>query len=188
MAKMITRSSPGKSPEKDSTPLSQNLLMNPLSEICKFTDPEIESLSPCFPPEIVFRPFNSSVRSDAISPIWFCFLALPFLLGYSYHFPDLTRRFFTMAGISYGQAMPMLCRVLYTIEEIIKAEDPDFNFSELSHLYSLVTHGSHCFLFKAKPHHPLPILKTTQNDSAWKNQFFFVRLDYIPHGDSLSKK
>ncbi|KAF5797241.1 hypothetical protein HanPI659440_Chr08g0314551 [Helianthus annuus] len=64
--------------------------MNPSSKICKFTDPEIESLFLCFPPETVFRPFDPSVRSDAISPVWVCFPALPFLLGYSYPFPDLT--------------------------------------------------------------------------------------------------
>ncbi|KAJ0485481.1 hypothetical protein HanLR1_Chr14g0531191 [Helianthus annuus] len=162
--------------------------MNPSSEFCKFTDSEIESLVPCFPPENVFRPFNPSVHSDAISLVWVCFPALHFLLGYSYPFPELTRRFFTLTGISYSQAMPMLWRALYTIEEILKTEDLEFNLSELSYLYSLVTHGSSRFLFKAKPHQHLPILKTTQNDSTWKNQFFFVRRDSIPHGDYLPKK
>ncbi|MFS7964197.1 hypothetical protein Hanom_Chr08g00747361 [Helianthus anomalus] len=55
MMKIVTRSSLGSSPEKDNTPQSQNLLMNPSSEICKFTDLEIESLFPCFPPKTIFR-------------------------------------------------------------------------------------------------------------------------------------
>ncbi|MFS7936128.1 hypothetical protein Hanom_Chr05g00411791 [Helianthus anomalus] len=97
MMKMITRSFPGNSPEKDNTPRSQNLL--------------IESLFPCFPPE-------------------------------------------TISG----------------------------------HLISLVTRDSSRFLFKAKPHQPLPILKTTQNDSTQKNQFFFVRRDSIPMGIVCVKK
>ncbi|MFS7964196.1 hypothetical protein Hanom_Chr08g00747351 [Helianthus anomalus] len=78
--------------------------------------------------------------------------------------------------------MPMLWRALYTIEETIKAEDLDFNLSELLYLYPLVTHDSIRFLFKAKPHELLAILKTTQNDSTWRNQFFFVRRDSISHG------
>ncbi|KAF5771960.1 hypothetical protein HanXRQr2_Chr13g0571101 [Helianthus annuus] len=131
------------------------------------------------------------MKSDVVSPTWVCFPALPFLLGYSYPFPDLIQRFFTFTGISYNQVMPMLWRVLHTIEQIISNERIDFNLSKLSYLYSLVTHGSHGshrFLFNAKPHQPLPILKTTQNDSRWKNQFFFVRWDSIPQGDSLPKK
>ncbi|KAJ0819360.1 hypothetical protein HanPSC8_Chr16g0695171 [Helianthus annuus] len=135
--------------------------LNPSSEICKFIDPEIESLTLCFPPKTVFQSFDPSVRSDAISPALVCFPALPFLIGYSYPFPDLTRRFFTLTRISYSQAMPMLWRALYTIGEILKTEDLEFNLSELLYLYSLVTHGSSRFLFKANPYLPLPILKTT---------------------------
>ncbi|KAJ0715060.1 hypothetical protein HanPI659440_Chr13g0496761 [Helianthus annuus] len=170
---MGTKSSLGTSLEKDNSLNSQNLLMNLSLEICKFTDPEIENLAPCFPPKTVFRPFDPSARSDVVSPVWFCFPALPFILGYSYPFPDLTQRFFTLTNISYSQAMLMLCRALYTIEEILITEDLDFGLSELSFLYSLVTDGSSRVLFKAKPHQPLPILKTTQNDCTWKNQFFF---------------
>ncbi|MFS8020098.1 hypothetical protein Hanom_Chr15g01411551 [Helianthus anomalus] len=92
------------------------------------------------------------MKSDVVSPIWVCFPALPFLLSYSYPFPDLTQSFFTLTDIGYIQAMSMLWGVLYTIKEIIRTEGLDFNLSELSHLYSFVTHGSYHFLFKAKPH------------------------------------
>ncbi|MFS7910356.1 hypothetical protein Hanom_Chr02g00105381 [Helianthus anomalus] len=99
----------------------------------------------------------------------FVFQPCPFFWVILTHFPGLTQRLFTLTGISYNQAMPMIWRALYTIEDIINVDDLDFNFSEISYLYSLVTHGSTRFLFKAKPHQPLPILKTTQNDSTWKN-------------------
>ncbi|MFS7927823.1 hypothetical protein Hanom_Chr04g00313651 [Helianthus anomalus] len=83
--------------------------------------------------------------------------------------------------------MPMLWRVLYTLEKIIRDGGLDFNLSELSRLYNLVSHGSHRFLFKAKPQQPLPLLKTTKNDTNWRNQIFFVRRDTIPLG-ILSQK
>ncbi|KAF5778572.1 hypothetical protein HanXRQr2_Chr12g0549071 [Helianthus annuus] len=132
---MDTRSFPGTSPDKDNGLRTQNLLMNPSSEICKFTDPEIENLTPCFPPETIFRPFDPSAHNHAISPVWFCFPALPFILGFSYPFLDLTQRFFTQTGINHSQAMSMLWRALFTIKEILKCEDLEFGLSELSYLY-----------------------------------------------------
>ncbi|MFS7948971.1 hypothetical protein Hanom_Chr06g00566061 [Helianthus anomalus] len=84
--------------------------------------------------------------------------------------------------------MSMPWRVLYTFEQIISEEGLDFNLSELSRLYNLVSHGSHRFLFKAKPQQPLPLFKTTTNDTSWRNQFFFVTRDTIPLGNSLPKK
>ncbi|MFS8020328.1 hypothetical protein Hanom_Chr15g01414271 [Helianthus anomalus] len=59
--------------------------------------------------------------------------------------------------------------------------------SELSQLYNLVSHGSYRYLFKSKPQKPLPILKTTKNDTNWRNRFFFVRRDFIPNGNQLPK-
>ncbi|MFS7908014.1 hypothetical protein Hanom_Chr01g00078241 [Helianthus anomalus] len=109
-----------------------------------------------------------------------CFLAAPFQIGYSYPFPEFTQHFFTLTGLSYNKAMPMLSRVLYTLEQIIRDEGLDFNISEPSRLYNLVSHGSHRFLFKAKPQQPLPLLKTTKNDTCWRNHFFFVRRNTIP--------
>ncbi|MFS7977804.1 hypothetical protein Hanom_Chr10g00908241 [Helianthus anomalus] len=64
---------------------------------------------------------------------------------------------------------------VYTLEQIIRDEGLNFNFSELSRLYNLVSHGSQRVLFKAKPQQPPPLLKTTKNDTCWRNQFFFVR-------------
>ncbi|MFS7934730.1 hypothetical protein Hanom_Chr05g00395151 [Helianthus anomalus] len=84
--------------------------------------------------------------------------------------------------------MPMGWRVLYTLENIVKHEGIDIGLSELSQLYTLVSHGSHRFLLKHTPGQAHPILKTTKNDSNWRNQFFFVRKDSIPNGNHLPKK
>ncbi|MFS8003918.1 hypothetical protein Hanom_Chr13g01219511 [Helianthus anomalus] len=65
----------------------------------------------------------------------------------------------------YIQAMPMMWRVLYTIENIIEQEGIEIGMSELSQLYNLVSHGSHRFLFKPKPGDSHPIHKTTKNDT-----------------------
>ncbi|MFS8021113.1 hypothetical protein Hanom_Chr16g01423601 [Helianthus anomalus] len=88
----------------------------------------------------------------------------------------------------YIQAMPMMWRVLYTVEKIIEHEGVEIGMSELSQLYNLVSHGSHRFLFKHKPVQAHPILKTTKNDSNWRNEFFFVKRDSIPNGNDLPKK
>ena len=188
MAKMGTRSSPAKDPEKDSPPRSQRILQNPSSELCKFTDPEIDQIINCFPEGTVFRKFDSSMTSDCQSDIWVCFPAAPFQIGFTYPFPTLTQSFFTHTGLCYSQAMPMLWRVLFTLEQIKKEQGIKFDLPELPYLYNLVTHGSHRYLFKAKPHKPLPLLKTTKNDLHWKNQFFFVKRDSIPAGDRIPKK
>ncbi|MFS8018224.1 hypothetical protein Hanom_Chr15g01389601 [Helianthus anomalus] len=88
----------------------------------------------------------------------------------------------------HKQAMPMMWRVLYTIENIIEQEGIEIGMFDLSQLYNLVSHGSHCFLFKHKPGQPYPILKTTKNDTHRKSHFFFVRRDSIPDGKDLPKK
>ncbi|MFS7917847.1 hypothetical protein Hanom_Chr03g00193971 [Helianthus anomalus] len=141
MAKTVTRSTPSKSQDTSDTPQNQNLLKNPSTKLCRFTNPEIDRLYTCFPPGTVFRPFVSSTKSDCVSPVWVCFPAIPFQIGYTYPFLDLTQRFFTLTGPCYSQAMPMLWRVLYTVEQIISNEGLDFNLFELSHLYSLESHG-----------------------------------------------
>ncbi|MFS8001642.1 hypothetical protein Hanom_Chr13g01192731 [Helianthus anomalus] len=84
--------------------------------------------------------------------------------------------------------MPIVWRVLYTLENIIKQEGINIGMSELSQLYNLVSHGSHCFLHKHKPGQAHPILKTTKNDSNGRNQFFFVRKDSSLDGNHLPKK
>ncbi|MFS7952636.1 hypothetical protein Hanom_Chr07g00609201 [Helianthus anomalus] len=128
------------------------------------------------------------MKSDCIFDTWFIFPATPFLIGFFYHFHAFTQSFFTLTGMCYIQAMPMMWIVLHTLENIIEQEDVELGMSELSQMYNLVSHGSHRFLFKHKPGQPHPILKTTKNDTHWRNQFFFVRRDSIPDGKDLPKK
>ncbi|MFS7937219.1 hypothetical protein Hanom_Chr05g00425041 [Helianthus anomalus] len=84
--------------------------------------------------------------------------------------------------------MPMVWRILYTLEHIVEQEGIDIGMSELSQLYNLVSHGSYRYLFKSKPNQPHPILKATKNDTNWRNQFFFVMKDSVPDGKLLPKK
>ncbi|KAM0047190.1 hypothetical protein Hdeb2414_s0009g00325531 [Helianthus debilis subsp. tardiflorus] len=128
------------------------------------------------------------MKSDCVSDAWITFPASLFQIGFTYPFPFLTQSFFTHIGLCYVQAMPMVWRVLYTLENIIEQVGIDIGLSELSQLYNLVSHGSHRFLFKHKPGQAHPILKTTKNETNWKNQFFFVRKDSILNGNHLPKK
>ncbi|KAI3795367.1 hypothetical protein L1987_38019 [Smallanthus sonchifolius] len=84
--------------------------------------------------------------------------------------------------------MPMVWRTLHTLEFLIKHHAVEFSASEIAHVYNLRGHGSSRFLFQIKPGMTHLILKTTQNDSNWKNSIFFVRRDSIPEGDKLSIK
>ncbi|MFS7939020.1 hypothetical protein Hanom_Chr05g00446751 [Helianthus anomalus] len=143
----------------DSPPKSQNPLNSPLSELCRFTNPEVDQ-----------------------------FYTPPFQIGYSYPFPQIHSALLHVDFYVLQSGHANVWRVLYTFERIIKDEGLSFNLSKLACLYNLVSHGSHRFLFKAKPQHPLPLLKTTKNDTSWRNQFFFVWRDTIPLGNTLPKK
>ncbi|KAM0062378.1 hypothetical protein Hdeb2414_s0004g00147461 [Helianthus debilis subsp. tardiflorus] len=128
------------------------------------------------------------MNSDCVSESWVSFPATPFLIGFRYPFPTFTQSLFTLMSMCYIQAMPMMWRVLYTLETIIEQEGREIGMSELSRLYNLVTHGSHRFLYKHKPSDSHPILKTTKNDTHWKTHFFFVRKDSILDRKDLPKK
>ncbi|MFS8021128.1 hypothetical protein Hanom_Chr16g01423801 [Helianthus anomalus] len=108
-------------------------------ELCRFTDPDIDRLRSCFPARTIFRPFDSSTKSDSISDVWITFLATPFLIGFTYPFSALPEGFFTLTGLCYIQAMPMVWRILHTLDHIIEQEGIDIGMSELSQLYNLVT-------------------------------------------------
>ena len=188
MTKKSSRATPVPEVDDAGDLISQNLLASPEQEVCKFTDLDIQSIVPYFPKNTVFHPFDSSLKSDCISSVWVCFPATPFLLGYSYPFPSLTTNFFKVTGLSFIQAMPMVWRTLFTLEEIIQSQSVELGVPELAYVYNLVTHGSSCFVLKLKPDQSRLILKSTQNDPHWRNQFFFVKRDSIPDGGSLPLK
>ncbi|MFS7910399.1 hypothetical protein Hanom_Chr02g00105871 [Helianthus anomalus] len=173
MAKMNLRSSLSKDPKKESPLKSQGVTKNPSLELCRFTDPEIDWIRHCFRKEPSLDPLTLPRRVTA----WF-----------NYPFSVLTQAFFTLTGMCFIQAMLMMWRVFYTHENIIEQEGVEIGMSELSQLYNLVSHGSHRFLFKHKPGQAYPILKTTKNDSNWRNQFFFVKRDSIPSVPSQHRR
>ncbi|KAL9992275.1 hypothetical protein Hdeb2414_s0011g00362791 [Helianthus debilis subsp. tardiflorus] len=165
MKKMSTHSSPAKNPDNNSPLKSQGLTKNPSMKLCRFTDPEVDQFRSFFPDDTIFRPFDSSSKSDCVSDTWITFPAAPFQIGFTYPFPILTQGFFTLTGLCYIQAMPMVWRVLYTLEHIIEQEGIDIGMSKLSQLYNLVSHSSYRYLFTSNPQKSQPILKTTKNDT-----------------------
>ncbi|KAJ0576451.1 hypothetical protein HanIR_Chr05g0224601 [Helianthus annuus] len=184
---MMLRNSPAKDHRKESPFKSQGIITDSVKERCIFTDPQIDRVRYCFPANTVFKPYDPSALSDHTSDSWVAFPVTPFTIGYTYPFPAFTQSFFSLTGISYNQAMPMIWRVLYTLERIIEQEGIDLGMAELGELYDLTTFGSHRYLFKRKPGEEHPIFKATKNDTNWKRRFFFVRRDSIPDGKDLPK-
>ncbi|KAJ0628121.1 hypothetical protein HanLR1_Chr01g0031781 [Helianthus annuus] len=185
---MLLRNSPHKGSKKDSPLKSQGIIKDSPMERCCFTDIQIDKLRHCFPANVVFKSFDPTALSDFVSDTWVAFPATPFLIGYSYPFPTFTQSFFSLTGISFIQAMPMIWRVLYTFERIIEQEGIDLGMSELAELYDLTTFGSHRYLLKRKSGEDHPIFKVTKNDKNWKRRFFFVKRDSIPDGKDLPEE
>ncbi|KAJ0874580.1 hypothetical protein HanPSC8_Chr11g0465941 [Helianthus annuus] len=185
---MLLRNSPAKDLQQESPFKSQGIITNSAKERCIFTDPQIDRIRCCFPANTVFKAYDPSALSDHTSDPWVAFPVTPFAVGYTYPFPAFTQAFFSLTGISYIQAMPMIWRVLYTLERIIEQEGIDIGMAELGELYDLTTFGSHRYLFKRRPGEEHPIFKATKNDTNWKRRFFFVRRDTIPDGKDLPKK
>ena len=183
----MLRNSPAKDHRKESPFKSQGIITDSAKERCIFTDPQIDRVRYCFPANTVFKPYDPSALSDHTSDSWVAFPVTPFAIGYTYPFPAFTQSFFSLTGISYIQAMPMIWRVLYTLERVIEQEGIDLGMAELGELYDLTTFGSHRYLFKRKPGEEHPIFKATKNDTNWKRCFFFVRRDSIPDGKDLPK-
>ncbi|KAJ0831077.1 hypothetical protein HanPSC8_Chr15g0662831 [Helianthus annuus] len=185
---MLLRNSPHKGSKKDSPLKSQGIIKDSPMERCCFTDIQIDKIRHCFPVNVVFKSFDPTALSDFVSDTWVAFPATPFLIGYSYPFPTFTQSFFSLTGISYIQAMPMIWRVLYTFERIIEQEGIDLGMSELAEFYDLTTFGSHRYLLKRKAGEDHPIFKVTKNDTNWKRRFFFVKRGSIPDGKDLPKE
>ncbi|MFS7904270.1 hypothetical protein Hanom_Chr01g00034151 [Helianthus anomalus] len=118
--------------------------MNPSTELCRFIDPEIDRLYTCFPSGTIFFPFDASTKSDFVSPIWVCFPDIPFQIGYIYPFPEFTLRFFTLTGMCYSQAMPMLWGVYFTFVYHLGCVCV-YCFKGYSCVYSTMLFGYHLF-------------------------------------------
>ncbi|KAJ0442840.1 hypothetical protein HanIR_Chr16g0813921 [Helianthus annuus] len=185
---MLLRNSPHKDHKKSSPLKSQGIVKDSLTERCCFTDAHVDRIRHCFPADTVFKSFTSTALSDFVSDAWVAFPATPFTIGYSYPFPAFTQSFFSLTGMSYIQAMPMIWRVLCTLERIIEQEGIDLGMSELAELYDLTMFGSCRYLLKRKAGEHHPVFKVTKNDTNWKRRFFSVRRDTIPNGEDLPKE
>ncbi|KAJ0681769.1 hypothetical protein HanPI659440_Chr16g0639811 [Helianthus annuus] len=185
---MLLRNSPHKDPKKNSPLKGQGIIKDSPHERCCFTDVHIDRIRHCFPANAIFKSFTPTALSDFVSDTWVAFPVTPFTIGYTYPFPAFTQSFFSLTGISYIQAMPMIWRVLYTLERIIEQEGIDLGMAELPEMYDLTTFGSCRYLFKQKAGEDHPVLKVTKNDTNWKRRFFFVRRDTIPNGKDLPKE
>ncbi|KAM0035994.1 hypothetical protein Hdeb2414_s0015g00453071 [Helianthus debilis subsp. tardiflorus] len=185
---MLLRNSPHKKHEKSSPLKCQGIIKDAPTERCCFTDAHVDRIRHCFSANAVFKSFAPTALSDFVSDVWVAFPATLFTIGYSYPFPTFTQSFFSLTGISYIQAMPMIWRVLYTFERIIEQKGIDLGMAELAELYDLTTFGSHRYLLKRKAGEDHPVFKVTKNDTNWKRRFFFVRRDTIPDGKDLPKE
>ncbi|KAJ0922584.1 hypothetical protein HanPSC8_Chr05g0205601 [Helianthus annuus] len=168
---------------------NQNLLNEPSKEICSFDNADIAALraSGAFPAGTIFRPFDREVRLDFCSDEWVCFFAYPFSIGLQYPFSPFISRFFELTGLSFAQTMPMVWRVLATLERIKARHMPDLCIEDLPMAYRLRSHGSSRFLLFSISKDPL-ILKATKNEDKWRRKFFFVKKDSIDRGFDLPKR
>ncbi|KAJ0437928.1 hypothetical protein HanHA300_Chr16g0607981 [Helianthus annuus] len=131
---MLLRNSPHKDHKKNSPLKGQGIIKDSPTERCCFTDAHIDRIRHCFPADAIFKSFTPTALSDFVSDTWVAFPATPFTIGYSYPFPAFTKSFFSLTGMSYIQAMPMIWRVLYTLERIIEQEGIDLGMAELAEI------------------------------------------------------
>ncbi|MFS7911181.1 hypothetical protein Hanom_Chr02g00115031 [Helianthus anomalus] len=129
-------------------PSSSPEFSEPKKEVCSFDNVDIAALraSGAFPVDAIIRPFDREVQSDVSSNEWVCFLAYPFSIGLRYPFPAFISRFFELTGLSYAQTMPMVWRVLVTLDQIRSSHIPDLCVEDLPVAYCLRSHGNSRFL------------------------------------------
>ncbi|MFS7893959.1 hypothetical protein Hanom_Chr00s001241g01677491 [Helianthus anomalus] len=83
--------------------------------------------------------------------------------------------------------MPMVWRVLVTLDRIKSRFTPDLCVEDLSMAYLLRSHGNNRFLLFSTSKNPL-ILRATKNEEKWKQKFFFLKRDSITGGFDLLVK
>ncbi|MFS7997943.1 hypothetical protein Hanom_Chr12g01147931 [Helianthus anomalus] len=160
----------------DSVPTfyEQNLLKEPSKEVYSFDNADIAALRTSGSIGLLFRRVV-------------CFLDYPFSIGLQYPFSAFISRFFELTGLSYAQTMPMVWRVLVTLDQIKARHVPDLCIEDLPISYRLRSHGSSQFRLFSTSKDPL-ILKTTKNEDDWRRKFFFVKRDSIDKGVDLPGK
>ena len=122
------------------------------------------------------------LKADLVSPNWIAFAEYAFTLGLTYPCSSIVSDFFTVTGLSFIQAMPIIWRVLYWINLLNENKKLNIGVEELASVYDLQTYGSSRFLFKVKLGRNHLVLKSKQNDGPWKERYFFVKRASIPDG------
>ncbi|MFS7937121.1 hypothetical protein Hanom_Chr05g00423891 [Helianthus anomalus] len=101
-----------------------------------------------FPQNTEIWAFNPKIRVYFISVIWVCFLAYPFTLGPTYLFPPLITEFFEITKLCYSQVMPIIWRILLTLEYYNPSYPLSIGIPELAYAYNIETMTSPVLYFK----------------------------------------
>ena len=167
--------------------IDQGLIPATDEDQCLFKDSDIRVLkeSGLLPAGAVIRPFDPKVKADFSSETWVCFFYYPFSIGLSYPFSPLIQEFFDVTGFSYSQVMPMVWRVLTTIDRLNGTHGLSIGVPEIAATYNLRTHGSFRYCLQSKSSRFYMVPKVSISDPDWKKHFFFVRRDSIPDGTNL---
>jgi hypothetical protein len=167
--------------------IDQKIIPRSSEEICLFNHRDFEALSKsnAFPKNTVFKPVDRNDKADFKSKTWVCFLQFPFTIGMSYPFSPLVNQFFEKTKLAYSQTMPMIWRILHSIDLLNKQKGLVIGLPELAACYQLRTHGHSRFVLQSRDGTRQMIPRSSHNDSDWKRKFFFVKRASIPGGESL---
>ncbi|MFS7963311.1 hypothetical protein Hanom_Chr08g00736611 [Helianthus anomalus] len=81
--------------------------------------------------------------------------------------------------------MPLLWRILFTLDRLNCTHSLDITLSEIADVYELRTYGTSRFTFRIKPGQYSLVSKTKHNEKDWRTRFLFVRRDSIPNSQPL---
>jgi hypothetical protein len=167
--------------------VDQKIIPRNSDELCLFDHRDIEALlkSNAFPKNAIIKPFDRNDKADFKSKTWVCFLHFPFSIGMTYPFPPLVNEFFETTKLAYSQTMPMVWRILYSIDLLNKKKGLDIGLPEIAACYQLRTHGNSRFVLQSRDGTRQMIPRYSHSDNDWKRKFFFVKRSSIPGGESL---
>lgn len=128
--------------------IEQNLLVSTLAETYNFTDKDIARMKSdeLFSEGMVFRLFDSRLRSDHVSKIWVCFLRILFLSDFPIPF------LFSLHGSL--RLWSELCSddanvwmVLFMRNKLVTSHNLQFNVYDLASVYKLRNYDSSRIIF-----------------------------------------
>lgn len=104
-----------------------------------------------FPLETIFKPFNTNLKPNFISPIWIYFYYLPFQIGISCTFPTLISEFFEVTHFDYAQITPILWRILFWINHRNNTNNLYLGLPEIANIQNLRTFCFARIILKISP-------------------------------------